>query len=40
MGVKEIIRESEEKMKRAYEAMQREFHEISTGRAIPAWLRV
>ena len=36
MGVKEIIRESEEKMKRAYEAMQREFHEISTGRAHPS----
>ena len=36
MGIKEIIRESEEKMKRAYEAMQREFHEISTGRANPS----
>ena len=36
MGVKEIIRDSEEKMKKAYEAMQREFHEISTGRANPS----
>lgn len=36
MGVKDIIRDSEEKMKKAYEAMQREFHEISTGRASPS----
>ena len=36
MGVKEIIRDSEERMKKAYEAMQREFHEISTGRANPS----
>ena len=36
MGVKEIIRDSEEKMKKAYDAMQREFHEISTGRANPS----
>ena len=36
MGVKEIIRDSEEKMKKAYEAMQREFHDISTGRANPS----
>ncbi len=36
MGVKDIIRDSEEKMKKAYEAMQREFHEISTGRANPS----
>lgn len=33
MGVKDILRETEEKMKKAFEAMQREFHEISTGRA-------
>ena len=36
MTVKEIIREADEKMKKACEAMQREFHEISTGRANPS----
>ncbi len=35
MTVKDIIREAEEKMKKALEAMQREFAEISTGRANP-----
>jgi ribosome recycling factor len=35
MAVKDIIRETEEKMKKALEAMQREFAEISTGRANP-----
>lgn len=35
MAVKEIIKETEEKMKKALEAMQREFSEISTGRANP-----
>lgn len=35
MTVKDIIKEAEEKMKRALEAMQREFAEISTGRANP-----
>lgn len=35
MTVKDIMRESEEKMKKALEAMQREFSEISTGRANP-----
>lgn len=35
MTVKDIIKEVEEKMKKALEAMQREFSEISTGRANP-----
>ncbi len=35
MAVKDIIKETEEKMKKAYEAMLREFAEISTGRANP-----
>ena len=35
MAVKDIIKEAEEKIKKALEAMQREFHEISTGRANP-----
>lgn len=36
MKVKDIIRDADEKMKKAFEAMQREFHEISTGRANPS----
>ena len=35
MMVKDIIKEADEKMKKALEAMQREFAEISTGRANP-----
>lgn len=35
MNVKDIIKEAEEKMKKALEAMQRELAEISTGRANP-----
>ena len=35
MTVKDIIKEADEKMKKALEAMQREFAEISTGRANP-----
>lgn len=34
--VKDIIKEAEDKMKKALEAMQREFSEISTGRANPS----
>ena len=35
MAVKDIIKDADEKMKKALEAMQREFSEISTGRANP-----
>ncbi len=34
--VKDIIREAEEKMKKAIDSVQREFAEISTGRANPS----
>jgi ribosome recycling factor len=36
MTIKEIIKEGEDKMKKSLEAMQREFSEISTGRANPS----
>jgi ribosome recycling factor len=36
MGVKEIIRLAEDKLKKALESMSREFAEIRTGRANPA----
>lgn len=36
MTVKELIKEAEEKMKKAVESMQRELSEISTGRANPS----
>lgn len=35
MSVKEIINNTEEKMKKALESMQRQFHEVRTGRASP-----
>ena len=36
MAVKDILKETQVKMEKAIEAMQREFHEISTGRANPS----
>jgi len=36
MAVKDIIKEAEEKMKKALESMQRELSEINTGRANPS----
>ncbi|MDD5078254.1 MAG: ribosome recycling factor [Candidatus Omnitrophica bacterium] len=35
MSVREIISGTEEKMKKAFEAMNRQFHEVRTGRASP-----
>ena len=36
MSIKEIISNAEEKMKKAFESMNRQFHEIGTGRASPS----
>jgi len=36
MTVKEILHNTEEKMKKAFESMNREFHEVRTGRASPS----
>ncbi|MBU0548166.1 MAG: ribosome recycling factor [Candidatus Omnitrophica bacterium] len=36
MAVKEILHNTEEKMKKAFESMNREFHEVRTGRASPS----
>jgi len=36
MTIKEVLRNAEEKMKRAFEAVMREFSEIRTGRASPS----
>jgi len=36
MTVKEILHGSEDKMKKAFESMNREFHEVRTGRASPS----
>lgn len=35
MSVKEILATAEEKMKKAFESMNRQFHEVRTGRASP-----
>jgi len=35
MTIKEILHSTEEKMKKAFESMNREFHEVRTGRASP-----
>ncbi|MDO9572351.1 MAG: ribosome recycling factor [Candidatus Omnitrophota bacterium] len=36
MTVKEILHNTEEKMKKSFESMNREFHEVRTGRASPS----
>ena len=36
MTIKEILHNTEEKMKKAFESMNREFHEVRTGRASPS----
>jgi ribosome recycling factor len=36
MTIKEIIHNTEEKMKKAFESMNRQFHEVRTGRASPS----
>ena len=36
MAIKEIIHNTEEKMKKAFESMNRQFHEVRTGRASPS----
>jgi len=36
MSVKEAINNTEEKMKKAFESMNRQFHEVRTGRASPS----
>jgi len=36
MTVKEVLHNTEEKMKKAFESMNREFHEVRTGRASPS----
>ncbi|MDD3345197.1 MAG: ribosome recycling factor [Candidatus Omnitrophica bacterium] len=36
MTTKEILHNTEEKMKKAFESMNREFHEVRTGRASPS----
>jgi ribosome recycling factor len=36
MTVKEALHNTEEKMKKAFESMNREFHEVRTGRASPS----
>lgn len=36
MSIKEILFNTEEKMKKAYESMNRQFHEVRTGRASPS----
>ena len=35
MTVKEVLHNTDEKMKKAFESMNREFHEVRTGRASP-----
>jgi len=36
MSIKEVIHNTEEKMKKAFESMNRQFHEVRTGRASPS----
>ena len=36
MTIKEVLHNTEEKMKKAFESMNREFHEVRTGRASPS----
>jgi len=36
MSIKEIIYNTEEKMKKVFESMNRQFHEVRTGRASPS----
>ncbi|TAM39307.1 ribosome recycling factor [bacterium] len=36
MAIKEILHNTEEKMKKAFESMNRQFHEVRTGRASPS----
>lgn len=36
MSIKEILNNTEEKLKKAFESMNRQFHEIRTGRASPS----
>ena len=36
MTIKEILHNTEEQMKKAFESMNREFHEVRTGRASPS----
>ena len=36
MSIKEVIHDTEEKMKKAFESMNRQFHEVRTGRASPS----
>jgi len=36
MSIKETIQGTEEKMKKAFESMNRQFHEVRTGRASPS----
>jgi len=36
MTIKEILHNTEEKMKKAFESMNRQFHEVRTGRASPS----
>jgi len=36
MSIKETIQNTEEKMKKAFESMNRQFHEVRTGRASPS----
>ena len=36
MTIKDILHNTEEKMKKAFESMNREFHEVRTGRASPS----
>ncbi len=36
MSVKEVIQATEEKMKKAFESVTRQFHEVRTGRASPS----
>jgi len=36
MTIKEVLHNTEEKMKKSFESMNREFHEVRTGRASPS----
>lgn len=36
MTIKEVLHNTEDKMKKAFESMNREFHEVRTGRASPS----
>ncbi len=36
MTIKEVLHNTEEKMKKAFESANREFHEVRTGRASPS----